>query len=270
MSSIRSRHSPAELVTTLREAGCVFAEDEAQLLVDAAASADALRAMVRQRVGGLPLEHILGWTWFCGQRITVDPGVFVPRRRTELLVRQATALAPPGPVIVEVCCGTGAVGAVLAATLDRPELHAADLDPAAVRCAQRNIPPAVGHAYVGDLLDAVPLMVRGRVDLLVVNAPYVPTNEIALMPREAREHEPRLALDGGVDGLDVHRRIATAAPSWLAAGGHLLIETSERQATRVADTFVHNGLHARVSHDEELDSTVVIGTRLSVDSGFHG
>src|SRR6266540_3292563 len=88
------------IVTRLRAAGCVFAEDEARLLVSAARTPAELQAMVDQRVAGLPLEHVLGWAEFCGLQIAVDPGVFVPRRRTEFLVRQAAALARPRAVVV--------------------------------------------------------------------------------------------------------------------------------------------------------------------------
>src|ERR687889_1157301 len=124
--------TPAEpVVHRLRAAGCVFAEDEARLLLDAAGTPAELEELVQRRVAGEPLEHLLGWAEFCGLRIAVAPGVFVPRRRTELLVRQAAALAPPGAVVVDLCCGSGAVAAVLSTLLHRPEIHASDVDPAA-------------------------------------------------------------------------------------------------------------------------------------------
>ena len=243
----------------LRAAGCVFAEDEAQLLIGAASSPAGLAAMVDRRVAGVPLEHILGWADFCGLRILVDPDVFVPRRRTEFLVHQAVAVSRPGAVVVDLCCGSGAVGAALAAAVGRIELHAVDIDPVAVRCARRNIR---GAAYVGDLYEPLPATLRGRVDVLVANAPYVPTDEIGLMPAEARVHEPRVALDGGTDGLDVQRRVAAEAPRWLAPGGHLLVETSERQAPRTVKAFARLGLTARVATSDELNATVVIGSVL--------
>jgi release factor glutamine methyltransferase len=250
----------AAIVTRLRSAGCVFAEDEAQLLVAAARTSADLDDMVDRRVAGLPLEQILGWAEFCGLRITVDPGVFVPRRRTEFLVTQAAALAPPRPVIVDLCCGSGAVGVALAAMLGDAELHAADIDPIAVACARGNV-AAPGHVYEGDLYDPLPASLRGRVDLLVVNAPYVPTDEITMMPPEARLHEPAVALDGGADGLDVQRRVTAAAAQWLAPGGHLLIETSERQAQATERVFVDGALMARTARSEQLAATVVIGSR---------
>jgi release factor glutamine methyltransferase len=253
----------ADTVSTLRAAGCVFAEDEARLLISAARTREDLAGMVQLRVHGRPLEVILGRVEFCGLAIAVDAGVFVPRQRTEFLVRQAVALAEAGAVVVDLCCGTGALGALVAAELGEAELYAADIDPAAVRCARRNLAAAGGQVYEGDLYEPLPASLRGRVDVLVVNAPYVPTDEIAMMPPEAREHEPRVALDGGPDGVDVQRRVAAGAPLWLAPGGHVLIETSEQQAPLASAAMGGNGLLSRTVSSKELHSTVVIGTRPS-------
>ncbi|MFE2430179.1 putative protein N(5)-glutamine methyltransferase [Streptomyces sp. NPDC059373] len=261
MSSVASL-SLSVIVTRLRAAGCVFAEDEAELIISAAETPADLAAMVERRASGLPLEHVLGWAEFCGLRVSLDPGVFVPRRRTEFLVHQAAALAPPRAVVVDLCCGSGALGAALAATLDGIDLHASDIDPAAVRCARRNLAATGGHVHEGDLYDPLPPALRGRVDVLVANAPYVPTRDIALLPAEARVHEARHALDGGADGLDTLRRVAADAPHWLAPGGHLLFETSERQAPRAVETVAGAGLAARVVTSDELYATVVIGTRV--------
>jgi release factor glutamine methyltransferase len=250
------------VVARLRAAGCVFAEDEARLLTDAAATPAELAALVDRRVAGFPLEHVLGWAEFCGLRIAVDPGVFVPRRRTEALVREAASLAGPGAVVVDLCCGSGALGVALAAAVAAVELHAADLDPVAVACARRNVGAVGGSVHAGDLFDALPSGLRGRVDLLVANVPYVPSGGIASMPREAREHEPRSALDGGVDGLDVARRVAAGAPDWLGPGGALLFETSESQATAAVDVVTGSGLRARVITDDDRGATVVVGIRV--------
>ena len=256
--------TPSVVVAQLRAAGCVFAEDEAALLIDAATSPAELAAMVEQRVSGQPLEYILGWAEFCGLRIAVDPGVFVPRQRTAFLVGEAVALAGPQwlgrpMVVVDLCCGSGAIGVAVLSAVGRAELHAADLDPVAVRCARGNVEPAGGRVYLGDLFRPLPAGLRGRVDLLLVNAPYVPTAAIELMPPEARDYEARVALDGGGDGLDVHRRVAAAASDWLAPGGHLLIETSEQQAPVAAGIFAGCGLDPWITADDELDATVVIG-----------
>lgn len=249
---------PAEVAARLRAAGCVFADEEARLLVGEAGSADLLSTMVERRVAGEPLEHVLGWAEFCGRRFAVEPGVFVPRRRSELVVREAAALAPAGAVVVELCCGSGAIGAALAALVDGVELHAVDVDPAAVRCARRNVAALGGHVYAGDLYEPLPPALRGRVDVLVANAPYVPFDEIALMPSEARAHEPRVALDGGTDGLQVVRRVLAGVGAWSAPGGHVVVETSRRQAPTAVEAAESSGLTARIVTDDRLDATVVV------------
>lgn len=260
----------ASIVARLRAAGCVFAEEEASLLVSAADSSDELAAMVDRRAAGLPLEHILGWVQFGGLRIAVDPGVFVPRRRTELLAGRAAAVAFPGAVVVDLCCGSGAVGAAVVAALGHAQLFAVDLDPAAVRCARRNVAAGGGRVYVGDLFEPLPETLRGRVDVLVACAPYVPTDAVGLLPPEARVHEPRSALDGGADGLDVVRRIATEAPRWLAPGGHVLVETGEGQVAATLGAFAGHGLVATVARAEDLNATVVTGRKAGDRTSAHG
>lgn len=256
------------LVDRLRAAGCVFAEDEAALLVAASADPARVEELVALRVAGEPLEALLGWAEFAGLRLDVEPGAFVPRHRTEALAAEAarraglaaTTTGRPA-VVVDLCCGVGAIGAVVAETAAPVVLLAADLDPAAVRAARRNLEPRGGRVFEGDLYDALPQEFAGRVDVLAVNAPYVPSEEIAFMPPEARDHEARIALDGGADGLDVHRRVAASAARWLSPGGCLLIETSERQAETAAALMREGGLDAVVAPDDDV--TLVIGTRPS-------
>ena len=238
---------------------------------------------------GVPLEHILGWAEFAGGRVLVEPGVFVPRRRTELLVREALALLqedamlalpvlredamlalPLLPVVVDLCCGSGAVGAAILRQAPRVELHAADIEPAAVRCARRNLEPLGGAVHAGDLFGALPPELRGRIRVLAVNAPYVPTEAIRTMPLEARMHEPAVSLDGGPDGLDFHRRIAAEGSQWLAPGGYVLIETSERQAYGTAEILSTAGLVVRTVRSEELDGTVVVGRQVGASMGARG
>ncbi|WP_433786727.1 putative protein N(5)-glutamine methyltransferase [Actinomycetospora sp. CA-101289] len=245
------------LVDRLRAAGCVFAEDEAALLVEAGGD---LETLVARRVAGEPLEQVVGWAAFAGLRIAVAPGVFVPRRRSEFLVAQALAVLPAHAVVVDVCCGTGAIGAALLAARPDVVLHAADDDPAAVTCARGNLPGAAG-VHRGDLLAALPPDLAGRVDVVVASTPYVPTDAVAAMPAEAREHEPHAALDGGGDGLDVVRRLAEQAPAWLRPGGHLLVECAEHQAGAARAALAGAGFAAAVARDEERDATVVSGRR---------
>jgi release factor glutamine methyltransferase len=248
--------SESSVVTTLRAAGCVFAEDEARLLISAASSSDELASLVSRRAAGVPLEQILGWAEFCGLRIALEPGVFVPRRRTEFLAGVAVALALPGAMVVDMCCGSGAIGAVLTASVNRVEVHAVDIEPAAVRCARRNLPKA--QVYQGDLYEPLPDRLHGRVNVLVANVPYVPTEEIELMPPEARLHEPKVALDGGTDGLDLVRRVSAGLLDWLAPDGSFLVETSRRQASEVVRILTAAGLTPRVAGSEALDATAVI------------
>jgi release factor glutamine methyltransferase len=260
------------VVARLRAAGCVFAEEEAELIASTAASPAELDAMVARRAAGEPLEQVVGWAEFAGLRVLVDPGVFVPRRRSEFLVDVAVLLAGGQDgtvprVVVDLCCGTGALGLAVAVKLARAadvrlrgvELHAADLDPAAVACARRNVTPAGGRVYAGDLFHALPDSLRGRAGVLICNAPYVPTTEIAFMPAEARDHEALMALDGGADGLAILRRAAAEAGAWLAPGGLLLVETSERQAAAMAAVMTAAGLAAQVHEDDESGATVVTG-----------
>ena len=240
-----------ELATQLRRAGCVFAEQEAALL-RAEATGPRLAELAARRIAGEPLEHVLGWVAFNGRKLVVTPGVFVPRRRTELLAHLAAAALPPDGLLAELCCGVAPVAATVAAE----SAVAADLDPAAAACARRNLAPE--RVFAGDLYAALPRSLAGRVDVLVANAPYVPTASIATMPREARLFENRLALDGGADGLGVQRRIAAGAHAWLAPGGSVVCETSRVQATGTAALFAAAGFAVDVVEDDSRDATAVL------------
>lgn len=245
------------LVQRLRAAGCVYAEDEADLLIAAADSAATLTDLVDRRVAGRPLEHLLGWAEFCGLRVAVDPGVFVPRGRTALLVAAAAAVAGPSPAVLDLCCGSGAAALVLHGRVAPRWLAAADIDPAAVACARRNLGPLDVPVYQGDLFAPVPAEWRGRLDLVVANAPYVPSDAVALMPAEARLYEAPVALDGGSDGLAVLRRVAAGAAQWLAPGGHLAVEVSAGQAETLRAVLDRAGLVPTLVHDDDLDATAM-------------
>jgi release factor glutamine methyltransferase len=268
---------PADLVGRLRAAGCVFAEEEAALLVAEAAErrpssdrldggrsrAAELEAMTAARIAGQPLETVLGWARFAGRRIIVRRGVFVPRRRTERLARAAVraAEAVVDPVVVDLCCGSGAIGAVVADEVPGATLHAADVDPGAVACAAENLGPRGAHVHRGDLLDALPSELRGRIHVLVANVPYVPRHGLAHLPPEARLHEPEATRDGGDDGLDVLRRVARGSGAWLAPGGVVLMEVAEHQVAGALDAMGSAGLAggtAAADGDDEDDGTVVV------------
>ncbi|MBT0995181.1 putative protein N(5)-glutamine methyltransferase [Cellulomonas sp. DKR-3] len=255
----------------MRAAGCVFAEEEAALLLahatDTGLGTAGLEALVARRCAGEPLELVVGWAELGGVRVAVAPRVFVPRRRSLVLVDAADALLASTPrgrdgdatVVLDLCCGTGAVGAVLLARRPDLEVHAADVDPDAVACARRNLP--ADRVHEGDLFGALPRGLAGRVDLVVANAPYVPSDAIATMPPEARDHEALVALDGGPDGLDLHRRIAAEIGPWLAPGGSLVLETSVRQAPRTVEILTRAGMVCRTDHDDEVDGTAVVAHR---------
>jgi release factor glutamine methyltransferase len=195
----------------------------------------------------------------------VDDGVFIPRPRSELLAHRANAAAKSSRsrpvVVVDLCCGAGALGAAIAAGAPHVELHGADIDPAAVRCARSATAPFGGRVYVGDLFDPLPAGLCGRVDVLVANGPYVPTGELEFLPVDARRYERPAALDGGDDGLLVLGRIIGGAPRWLRTGGAVLVECAEHQAASLADHVTAAGLHAEVVREEDIGATVVIGTR---------
>jgi len=248
-------------VVRLRAAGCVFAEEEAAALGAAAADEAGLDAMVARRALGEPLEQVVGYADFCGVRVRLRPGVFVPRVRSELLVRVATAEAETAdrpPAVVDLCCGSGALGLAVRRRAAGIDLHAADLDPVAVACARDNLGRNV---YQGDLFDPLPQSVRGRIAILLANVPYVATRHIPLLPAEARDHEPHTALDGGADGLDVFRAVAAGAPHWLAPGGILLSEITEAQTQAAIQAVRAAGLDADVIDDDDLDARVIQGRK---------
>lgn len=245
----------------------MFAEDEARLLVaEAGADLDLLERLVARREAGEPLEQVVGWAELAGVRVGLRPGVFVPRQRSRLLVDLAVdhlraATGGSGPtVVVDLCCGSGALGLAVAHAVPDVELHAADLDTVACACAADNLRD-VGVVHRGDLLGALPERLRARVGVLLVNAPYVPSDELALLPREARDHEPALALDGGPDGTALHRRVAEAAPAWVGAGGIVVVETSPAQADATAAGFDAALWSLATVHDDDLDATAVQATR---------
>jgi release factor glutamine methyltransferase len=249
------------VVVELRAAGCVFAEDEAALLVASAPSPAELTRLVARRASGEPLEHIVGWVQFGGHRIVVAPGVFVPRQRTRCLAERAISNAQQRrtPVVVELCCGAAAIAHAVGVAVPDAELYATDVDERAVACARRNLEPFGGRILRGDLYSALPSQLLARVDVLVANAPYVPREELSLLPTEARDHEPTVALDGGRDGLAVLRKVIAGAPRWLTSGGVLLVECSRAQSERVVDAMRVVRLAGTVTTDDDLAATVVEG-----------
>lgn len=251
-----------ELVERLRGAGCVFAEDEARVLREAAEGGRDLESMVGERILGVPLEHVVGWVDFAGVRVPLDRGVFVPRPRSEFLVEVAAGLLRPGQRLLDLCCGSGAVAMAVRSRV-AVEVVATDSDPAAVANARLALAPTGATVYRGDLFDALPNRLRAGFDVIAVVAPYVPRGAIDLLPHEARDFEPLVALDGGADGLDVLRRIAADAVGWLRPGGSLVTEVAEDQAPVLALELERQGLRARI-HD--FDDAVVLSGRRADDA----
>jgi release factor glutamine methyltransferase len=261
----RAGDTAETLARRLRRGGSVYAEQEAELLICESGSDEQLDGWIGRRLAGEPLEQILGWAQFYGLRIRVSPGVFVPRRRTEYLVELALTVSAEPDVVVDLCCGSAAIGTAIAAHQPAAAVFAADIDPVAVECAGRNLSP--DRVFVGDLFRALPTALLGQVELLTVNAPYVPSAAVALMPTEARLHENLVALDGGPDGLAIHRGVGKGAAQWLSPTGTLLIETSRRQADTTARILRDAGLTAEINHSHDYDATVVTATRASAASG---
>jgi release factor glutamine methyltransferase len=279
----------------LAAAGCVSAAAEADWLLEEAPDEAALRAMVARRAAGDPLQHVIGWAPFGRLRLAVGPGVFVPRPETEGLAdRAATRLrAAPrrgpaggvrgtpegcpgrsgsspggvprsvGPrVAVDVCAGSGAIACFLAAEVPGAQVLATELDPGALAWARNNAERFGVELLAGDLDDPLPAELAGRVDVLCANVPYVPTAAIATLPTDVRDHEPRLALDGGSDGLDVLRRLAPRTGHWLASGGAFLCEIGEDQAEAATAVLEAAGLTGVAVHPDLAGRDRVLeGTR---------
>jgi release factor glutamine methyltransferase len=247
----------------LAAAGCVSADAEARWLLEevlelpaggAAASrprplppeaARALEAMVARRVAGEPLQYLIGWAPFGALRIQVGPGVFVPRPETELVAyRAATHLreAASPATAVDLCTGSGAIACFLAEAVPGSRVLATELDAAALVWARRNLDGRAVELLEGDLDEPLPDELRSGVDVLVANVPYVPRDAIPLLPHDVRVHEPRVALDGGPDGLDVLRAVVARAGRWLAPGGWLVCEIGDDQDVAAAGLLTGAGL----------------------------
>ena len=198
--------------------------------VPAPALIDRYEAALRRRVAREPLQHIVGSQAFRDISVAVGPDVLVPRPETELLASWALELLPPpsgrSPLVLDVGTGSGCIAAALASERRDLTIVAVDVSPAAVAVARDNI-AALGlgdrvSVVVSDLFSALS---PTRVDLIVSNPPYIATGELATLAPEITEHEPRIAADGGADGLAVATRLVREAPAWLRPGAALVLET---------------------------------------------
>lgn len=205
---------------------------------------DRLTALVERRAERVPLQHLTGEAGFRTITLTCRPGVFVPRPETEVLAGLAIEAAGPSPVVVEPCTGTGAVALSIAAEVPDATVIATDRTPAAVELARRNAERLGLDVEVlhGDLLEPVDPALRGRVDVLVANPPYLTAPELDACDPEVREHDPERALVAGPTGHEITDRLIAAAPAWLRPGGTVLLEVAEVRAAQVADRMRTAGL----------------------------
>ena len=239
----------------LTEAGCVAAGEEAdELLRAAAGDPDVLDDLVSRRANGEPIAWLTGTVTFCGMRSFVAPGVYVPRWQTEPMARRAVTLLPSAGVAVDLCTGAGAIAAVLAAAVPTAQVLATELDENAVRCARRN----GVEVFEGFLDDPLPRAFEHRVDVLTAVVPYVPTDSLRLLPRDVQAFEPRLALDGGVDGTDLLVEVVRRSTRWLRPGGWLLLELGGDQAEPIGRLLHEVGFQGLdVMADEDGDPRAI-------------
>jgi release factor glutamine methyltransferase len=237
------------ITAALTEAGFLAPEEEAAVLERASTEgAGPIDQLLERRLVGEPLAWIVGAVDFCGLRVLVDPGVFVPRPHTEALARRAAELLPEDGRAIDLCTGSGAVAVVLHAAHPRAEIQATDIEPSAVACARRN----GVHALEGDLDAPLPRTWLGSAEVVTAVVPYVPTEELHLLPRDVLANEPRRALDGGEGGMTMLTRAAEAAARWLRPGGTVLLELGGDQAIELAGTFENVGLsNVHVLQDED-------------------
>jgi release factor glutamine methyltransferase len=238
----------AAVAATLADAGFLAPEDETAAILEAVdAGRGSLDEVVRRRVAGEPLAWIVGRITFGGAEVLVERGVFVPRPQTEALARRAIELLPHDGIAVDLCTGCGAIAVALRHARPRATIAATDLDGRAVANARAN----GVDARLGDLDAPLPDEFRGRVDVLTAVTPYVPSEEIHLLPRDVLEHEPRRALDGGPGGTALALRVIELAPRWLRPGAVVLLEIGGDQAAPLAEAMRSNGLTDVVVHADD-------------------
>lgn len=212
---------------------------------------DRFRDSVKRRAGHEPVQYILGSSEFWSLRLQIDRQVLIPRADTEVLVEEVLALMPNRPLrLLDVGTGSGAIAIALAHERPGWLITAVDISPAALNVARTN---SALHNLTeridfleGDLAELPP----GPFEMVVSNPPYIPSGDLdALMP-EVRDHEPRLALDGGPDGLAAYRMLTGQAGRILAPGGWLAVEVGIGQAETVTEMFLAAGLEQVSQRDD--------------------
>lgn len=261
-----SRASGRNAITSqLEDAGCVAPEEEADELIEAAQGDEGLlEALVLRRVTGEPLAWITGAVNFVGCSVRVHPGVYVPRWQTEALVRRAVDLIPDNGLAADLCTGSGAIAMALGHARPSARVVASEIDPVAWRCAKEN----GVEVYAGHLDEPLPFELRGRFDVVIAVVPYVPSEQFDYLPRDVRDYEPRIALDGGPHGTRVLEQAVGAGARLLHMGGALLLELGGEQDDALQGVLGAAGFDAmRRFSDEEGDLRGIEAT-LSVRCGL--
>ena len=195
--------------------------------------------LAARRQSGEPLQYIEGSAQFGPIEVAVDSRVLIPRPETEQLWEMVSIRMADDPpqTIVDLGTGSGVLALALKHRFPKAEVHAVDVSASAIAVAERNIAQSGDSValYHGDLFDPLPSTLRGRVDLLISNPPYIATSDHPELPAEVRDHEPPIALFGGDDGVRVLRRIVAEAPEWLSSGGLLACEIGENQGSAIAE-----------------------------------
>ena len=229
---------------------------------------DKVRALVKRRGDREPLQHIVGSVSFCGLELIVTPEVLIPRPETELLAMRAVRFLQSreasASAVLDFGTGSGCLAIAIAVQAPSAELHATDISEAALEVACRNAErhQVAGRIqfHVGDGFGALPAGLK--IDLIVSNPPYIATGEIETLQPEVRDHDPRLALDGGPDGLDFFRRLASQAGAFLNESGRLMVELGDGQDSSVRAIFeAQEWLVESVEKDDTGRARILIAHR---------
>lgn len=221
-----TRSERKALISQLERAGFVAAREEFRELLEAAErDGDVLHCWVARRLAGEPLAWLRGFVMFAGNKVRVDRGVYVPRPQTEPLARRAAELLPERGLAADLGTGSGAIAVALQQARPAARVLATDIDPSACRCAAKN----GVEVYQGHLAEPLPKQLCGRFDLVVAVLPYVPTDELIFLPRDVRQYEPLIALDGKEKGMGVVEPAVLSSAVLLRSGGSLILEVGGDQ-----------------------------------------
>ncbi len=268
-----------EIIRAFKKAGIECAEAEARQLACHVLSCDlsylilhsreeiddkvllASAALINERCKGRPLQYVMGTASFYGIDLAVDERVLIPRPETELLAERAIAVLKerPFPKVMDLCTGSGAIAAAVAANVPNVKVIATELSPRAFMLARVNLRPYANVKVLrGDLFEALeskdsdPSTKDIPFDAILTNPPYIPSGAIDGLAPEVKDHEPHMALDGGKDGLDIIKRIIAEAPAHLKPSGFLLMEIGDDQADAVMDLVLFSGAYRSASILKDL------------------